>query len=72
MEVEPRIGPAQYHDKEILMMNEQAIGSERRIEIIFVCFNPLLQMMCAQQFHVLFLLYSVPGVMEYWSAGVLI
>jgi hypothetical protein len=42
MEIEPRIGPAQYHHKDILMMNEQAIGSERRIEIIFVCFNPLL------------------------------
>ena len=42
MEVEPRIRPAQYHHKEILMMNEQAIGSDRRIEIILVVIYPLL------------------------------
>jgi len=54
MEIEPRIGPAQYHHKEIFMMNEQAIGPKRRVEIIFVCFNPVLEMVSAQQFHGLF------------------
>ena len=48
-------------------MNEQAIGSERRIEIIFVCFNPLLQMMCGEKIH------TIPrwsdGVLEYSSDG---
>ena len=44
VEIEPRIGTAQYHHKEIFMVNEQAIGPERRIEVILVVGNPLFEM----------------------------
>jgi hypothetical protein len=42
VKIEPRVGPAQHHHEKVLVMNQKAIGSKRRIEIIFVRFNPML------------------------------
>jgi hypothetical protein len=51
VEIEPRIGPAQYHHKEIFVTHDEAIGPERRIEIIFICFNPALEMVSGEKIH---------------------
>src|SRR5262245_33873118 len=51
VEIEPRIGPAQYHHEKVLVMNEKAIGSKRRIEIILVVLYPTLQMVTREKIH---------------------
>ena len=48
VKIEPRVGPAQYHHEKVFVMNQKAIGSKRRIEIIFVCFNPPLEVIGTQ------------------------
>jgi hypothetical protein len=42
VEIESRIGSAQYHHKEIFLTDDKAVSSERRVEVILVRFDPLL------------------------------
>jgi hypothetical protein len=51
MEVEPRIGPAQDHHQEILVVNQQTIGSERRVEVRVIFVDPPFEMVSGKQIH---------------------
>jgi hypothetical protein len=42
VKIQARIWPAQDHDQEIFMMDEEAIGLERRVEEVLILIDPAL------------------------------
>jgi hypothetical protein len=51
MEIQARVWTAQDHYQEILVMNQQSVGAERRFKVILVFVNPLLEMVCGKKLH---------------------